>query len=211
MHPVSTNKYEHKQGAMTMNGRFGIGEYDEVDEAYDESDEAYDESDEAYDEAAPRRPQRPQRPPVRTAPRQSAYRPRPNPAANANVVTQAQLQAALARVNSQIATNSNAIKTVDGRVRGLSSEQARITSSLRKEIAERKKQEEATRKEIQATKELAAFLPIIAKDNPLIGLLAVGGLGGGSPFGGGSGGDSSSNNGLMFAIVLSTLFKPSAP
>jgi len=191
---------------MTMNGRFGIGEYDEVDEAYDDSDEAYDDSDEAYDEAAPRRQQRP---PVRTALRQNAYQPRPNPAANANVVTQAQLKAALARVNGQIATNSHAIKTVDGRVRGLSSEQARITASLRKEIAERKKQEEATRKEIQATKELAAFLPIISQGNPLIGLLAVGGLGGGSPFGGGGGSDSS-NNGLMFAIVLSTLFNKSS-
>jgi hypothetical protein len=174
---------------------FGIGETDESDEAFDESDEAFDE---AFDEAIRRSGRRP---PVQTAARQSAYRQRPNN----DFVTQAQLQAALARVSGQIATNSTAIKTVDGRVRTVSSEQARLTSALRKEIADRKKEEDGLRKDIQSTRELAAILPLIAKNNPMISLLA---LGGGSLFGGSGtgtgalGGDSTSNL-LLLALVLS--------
>lgn len=178
-----------------MNAAYGLGEMDEMDEM----DEAYDESDEAYDEASPRRGRT--RPPVRTAPRQSAYRPRPNN----NFVTQAQLQAALARVSSQISTNAAAIKTLDGRVRSVSDEQARMTTALRKEVADRKKEDEALRKEIQSAKELAVILPLIAKDNPLIGLLALG-TGSGSLFGGSSttGSDSTSNV-LLLALAFGGL------
>jgi len=181
-----------------MNSTYGIGELDEMDEGIGE----YDESDEgAYDEALfPRG--LPTRPPVRTAPRQTAFRPRPNN----NSVTQAQLQAALARVSAQIATNSTAIKTLDGRVRGVSNEQARVTAGLRKEIADRKKEEEVLRKEIQSAKELSVILPLIAKDNPLIGLLALG-SGSGSLFGGGGGtgsGDSTSNL-LLVALAFGGL------
>jgi hypothetical protein len=183
-----------------MNAVYGIGELDETDEAFDE---AFDESDEAYDEAAPRRGVLP--PPVRTAPRQSAFRPRPNN----NFVTQAQLQAALARVSSQIATNSTALKTLDGRLRGVTSEQARMTMALRKEIADRKKDAEVMRKEIQSAKELAVILPLIAKDNPLIGVLALGGgsLFGGSPSTNGAApaaGDSTSNI-LLLALAFGGL------
>ena len=168
-----------------MTAMFGIGETDEMDEAFDE---AYDESDEAYDEAVRRRPTR--RPPVPTAPRQSAYRPRPNN----DTVTQAQLQAALARVSGQIATNSTAIKTVDGRVRSVSSEQARVTSALRKEVADRKKLEETLRKELQSTRELAVILPLIGANNPMVALLA---LSNPSMFAGGDSGSA-----IAFAIAL---------
>ena len=113
-------------------------------------------------------------------------------------VTQAQLKAALDRVSGQIATNSTAVKTLDTRVRGVSSEQARMTAAARKEVAERKKESEAIRKEIQSAKELAVVLPLISGGNPLIGLLA---LGGGSLFGGSASGDSTSNL-LMLALVL---------
>ena len=174
-----------------MAAPYGIGE---ADEAYDEAfDEASDESDEAYDEAI--RPGRP----VQTAAKQTAYRPRPNN----NSVTQAQLQAALARVSGQIATNSTAIKTLDGKVRGVAGEQARVTAGLRKEVADRKKEEELMRKEIQSAKELGVILPLIAPGNPMIGLLALGG--GGSLFGGsGSGGDSTSNL-LILALAFGGL------
>ncbi len=176
----------------------------ELDEFISEADgeswaDAADEVDEALDEA--RRGGR--RPPVRTSGGGNTYRPRPNN----NFVTQAQLQAALGRVSGQIATNSTAIKTVDGRVRGLTSEQVRVTSALRKEIAERKKDAEAVRREIQSTREMAAILPIVAKNNPIVGLLALG-MGGGSFLGGGgsaTAGDTSSW--LLPAIVLPALAK----
>lgn len=155
-----------------MTTAYGLHETDETDEM-DEIDEAFDEA--VRNRAAPRRP-------VQTASRQTAFRPPPRP--GTDMVTQAQLQAALARVNAQIATNSTAIKTVDARTRALSTEQARLTVAVRKEIADRKKEEEVMRREVQAAKELAVILPLIAKDNPLIGLLALGS--GGSLFGGSS-------------------------
>jgi hypothetical protein len=177
----------------------------ELDEAYDEYDE-YDELGEydEFDEAARRRGRAPRRAPVRTAGRQNAYRPQPN----TSPVTQAQLQAALARVSSQITTNSNAIKTLDGRVRSASTEQARTTAMLRKEIADRKAAETTTRREIQSAREMAVLLPLIAGDNPLIGLLLVGG--GGSLFGGSSdpaAAGSGMNNSLVMALVLSEALK----
>lgn len=191
-----------------MTTTYGIGELDEAYEGI--SDEAYEENDEGYEEAV-RRPGGFFSQAVPTAGRQSAYRPRANPAAASTAVTQAQLQLALARVSSQIGTNSTAIKTLDGRVRGVSREQERATAALRKEVVERKKHQEALSKEIQSTRELAAILPIIAKDNPMLGLLLMGG-GGGSLFGGTGGtSDSTSNstsNLVMMALVMGPLLSP---
>ena len=141
-----------------MNGIYGIGE----EEAFDEtSDETYDESyDEAYDEA--RRPRRVPGRPVNTAKRGSAYQPRPN----TTTVTQAQLQAALARVSAQINVNSTAIKTVDGRTRAIAAEQARFTSGIKKEYADRKKDILAVRKDLQATREASLLGPILGQLAP---------------------------------------------
>ena len=179
-----------------MNVAYGTSEFDEMDEGFDES---FDENDESLDEAVRRRGG--SRPPVRTAPRGSAYRPRPNN----DFVTQAQLQAVLARVNGQITTNSAAIKTLDGRVRSVSNEQARMATALRKEVADRKKEEEVLRKEIQSAKELGVILPLIAKDNPLIGLLALGTGGGGLLGGGGGTGGDSTSNLLLLALAFGGL------
>ena len=178
-------------------------QFPELDEAYDE---AYDEDDESaeydeYDEALRNRGFRPS--PVKTAPRGSAYKPRPT---NNGPVTQAQLKEALAIVSRQVATNGTAIKTLDGRVRGVTSEQARATTMLRKEIAQRKKDKDAFTKELQSTRELAALLPIIAKDNPIIGLLAAT-SGGGGLFGGGSAGSDSTGSLLMTVLLLGGLGK----
>ena len=140
-----------------MSGIYGT-ESEAYDEAYDESsDEAFDE---AYDEARRRRPA-PR--PVGTAGRGSAFQPRPS----TSPVTQAQLQAALARVSQQINVNSTAIKTVDGRTRGLAVEQAKFGAGLKKEFADRKKDILAVRKDLQATREAGVLLPIL-------GLLAPG-------------------------------------
>src|SRR5437899_902118 len=97
-------------------------------ETYPEYTETYPEYSEANWGEARRKPAPP---PVRTAPRQNAYVPRP--AGTGNPVTQAQLQAALARVSSQISVNSNAIKTVDNRLRGVASDVGRQGAALRKE------------------------------------------------------------------------------
>lgn len=179
-----------------MSQLYGFPELDEYDESYDE----YDEYDESYDEAV-RRPTA-RRAPVRTAPRGSAYKPRPTAT---GPVTQAQLKEALAVVSRQVATNSTAIKTIDGRVRGVTTEQARTTAMLRKEIVDRKKDQETFKKELQSTRELAALLPIIAKDNPIIGLLAAS-SGGGGLFGGGSGTDGTGSL-LMTVLLLGGLGK----
>ena len=139
-----------------MNGNYGINESEAYDEALDESpDEAFDEAyDEAFDEA--RRGRRPFKPIV--PPRAStAYKARPS----TSVVTQAQLQLALAKVSQQINTNSKAIKIVDGRVRSVSAEQSRVSAGLRKELADRKKAILDVRKDLQSTREITALIPLL--------------------------------------------------
>src|SRR5262249_54398281 len=77
---------------------------------------------------------------------------------------------ALARVSQQINTNSNAIKTVDGRTRTLAAEQTKFASGLKKEYADRKKDILAVRKDLQATREASVLLPILttlAPGNPI--------------------------------------------
>src|SRR5690349_11464762 len=64
-----------------------------------------------YSEARRRRPP----PPVRPASGASAFRARSS--GPSGPVTQAQLEAALARVRQQLTANATAIKTIDGRVR----------------------------------------------------------------------------------------------
>jgi hypothetical protein len=162
-------------------------------ESYGDSSGEYNEA--SYGEAGYGEARRPS--PVRTAPRQSAYTPRPS--GTSAPVTQVQLQAALARVSQQIGTNSNAIKTVDGRVRGLATEQGRITTGLRKEVTDRKKDADALRRDLQSTRELSALLPLVTAGQtgpiatlaPLLFLLPPGTL-----TGGGSG-DASSNSGSL--------------
>lgn len=136
----------------------------EAAEAYDEGlDEAYDEAwDEGYEEARP--PPRGGMPlprPVPTAGRGSAYRPRPAPGATQAPVTQAQLQAALARVSSQMGTNSKAITTLDGRVRSVTAEQTRLTAAMRKESADRKKDIDKLRGDLQSTTQLIALISLL--------------------------------------------------
>lgn len=134
-----------------MSGLYGINEA-ENEEAYDgEFDGEYDGE---YEEA--RRPRKPARP-VSTAPRGSAYQPRPS----VSTVTQAQLQAALARVSQQINVNSNAIKTVDARVRSVASDTARLSTQMKKGTGDRHKDILAVRKDLQMTREVSALLPLL--------------------------------------------------
>ena len=170
----------------------------------------YDSEYTEYGEA--RAPRRRPAPPVRTAPRQSAYSPRPS--GTGAPVTQQQLQAALARVSQQIGVNSNAIKTVDGRVRGVVAEQGRMGGALRKEMADRKKDTDGLRRELQSTRELSALIPLVAQPGTTLGNIAplahllpsetfTGGGGGGGT--GGSGGTGSSllgGSGIVALIAI---------
>lgn len=98
----------------------------ELDELLSEADEfESDESDES-DEARRRRGGR--RPPVRTARRGNAVPQRPA----AGFATKAELTATANRLDARIATNSTAIKSVEGRVNTLSSDTSKLRTDLNK-------------------------------------------------------------------------------
>jgi hypothetical protein len=106
----------------------------------DESDEMVGvfETDEADEREAAERSWR-IRSPVRTATGRGIVQPqRP---AQGNVVTQAQLQAALAGIANQIRTNSDAINTVNTKVSSMSKDLDRLNIAIKKEAERRKKSE----------------------------------------------------------------------
>lgn len=173
--------------------------FEAFDEDYDEDfdevfGEDYDEDfDEDYDEA--RRGRRSKRrgrgmKRARPAGRGKSFRKPPAPASNA--VTQAQLKSALAVVDKKIGTNSSAIKVVDTRGRRTASEQGRMGSALRKEITDRKKENEAMRNNLQTF----AIAPLLFKGTSLESIAPLLILGDG--FGGSSSSSSSSNSGGLF-------------
>lgn len=100
-----------------------LGPYFESDELL-ESDELYetDESDE-FDEARRRR-----RPVVRTAKRGGNVPPRPQQ----GFATRAELTATANRIDAKIATNSNAIKTVEGRLNTISTDHTKLRTDVNK-------------------------------------------------------------------------------
>jgi hypothetical protein len=184
-----------------------------------ESDES-DESDEAV-----RRPFRSFRPPA-TAPGRNLVPPKPQ----AGYVTEARLEAALARVGAQIKTNADAIKAVNGRLNTVSADISRQAVALKKETEERKK--DTARLASQG--QLMALLPLLTTPktaqlaNPvdtipagskvlldggdslstLLPLLLVGGLGSGTGLGsGGGGGDAGSLGGLDPLLLVLLLSK----
>ena len=122
----------------------------EYDREYTTEREPWERLDEA----------RRQPPPVRTAPRQSAYTPRTT--GTTNPVSQAQLAAFGARVTQQIGVNSTAIRTLDGRVRGVISDQGKQGAALRKEIMDRKKATDKLTGDLKSTRELGAIVGLIS-------------------------------------------------
>ena len=163
-------------------------------EYYEPGETDYDSEDadaEAFNDIGEARRIRP----IKTAPRQSAFTPRAT--SSPSYVTQVQLQTALARVSQQIGVNSTAIKTLDGRVRGTAAEQGRLGAGLRKETADRKKESDTLRRNLESTRELSALLPLVAKSGTTLGNLAplafllppdvLGGATGGSSSGSSSG------------------------
>lgn len=101
-----------------------------------------------------RRPARPVRRPVPTGRGTGYYKPRiPN-----QNVTQQQLTAALAKISKDVKANAVGVKTVGGRVDTLAAEQKRQADLLRKEVADRKKDAEKMKQNLQ----LAALLPLLS-------------------------------------------------
>ncbi len=178
-----------------------------------------DESDEA-DEMAEQRTRRRNWPRPSTATGTGLVPPKPQ----TGYVTEARLQAALARVGAQIKTNSDAIKALNTRASTLSAEQARQVTALKKEVEERKK--DTARLASQA--QLLALLPLLqtpktiqltsAIDNLpagtkvlvdggdslslLLPLLLVGGSGSGTGLGTGSAGGESGGLGGLDPLLL---------
>lgn len=134
---------------------------DDLDEMeYDEDDvfEMFGEDEEDDSDFAERRRRRRglrRRRAPRTARGRGYYRQRPSN----KYVTQAQLQTALAKVGKDVKTNAAAIKTINGRINTLSSEQSRQAAALKKEIKDRKAESAKLKNNIQ----MATLLPLLTK------------------------------------------------
>jgi len=193
-----------------MNGYEYALESDESFES-DESDEAYDESDEFAERKGRGRP--PRINPGRTGRGTGLFRPRP---VNGNkYVTQAQLEAGLARVGKQISANSEAIKKVATQANKINSELGAATTRLDKQVGELKKEVKKQAEtsllltllqgtpEIQKTTATVGTQTVLTdvsvkKTDILLPIVLLSGLGGGGGLGGGD-----SSNMLLLALALS--------
>jgi hypothetical protein len=159
----------------------------------------------------------------RGAPRRPSPQPsfKPRPAAGTpQYVTQAQLEAALARSDAKVKTVADGVSTISARVNA-------VTSATRKEADERKKALDTTNKDLNQKMQLMAMLPVlitpktktvldidgvtqdevvVADDsslNKLLPLLLMTGMGSAGGFG--TSGDGSADGGnsmMMMAMVL---------
>ncbi|NRF65725.1 hypothetical protein HLB44_01875 [Aquincola sp. S2] len=116
----------------------------------------YDESDES-DEAKRRRGARG---PVRTAKRGGNVPPRPTP----GFATRAELTATANRLDAKIATNSGAIKAVEGRVNTLSTEQTKLRTDVNK-----------LQGSINDVRNMAMLMPLLTSQTTRTVTTAVGG------------------------------------
>ncbi|MEA2561101.1 MAG: hypothetical protein QOH06_2605 [Acidobacteriota bacterium] len=123
-----------------MNGYEYALENDEFFEN-DESDEFFenDESDEFSERRRKRGGRPPRINPGRTGRGTGLFKPRPA-GGTSKFVTQAQLEAGLARVGKQIGANSEAIKKVATQANKINSELGAATSRLDKQVGELKKE-----------------------------------------------------------------------
>jgi hypothetical protein len=170
------------------------------------------DSEADFSERAPKRPSS-----------QPSFKPRPAPTPGG--VTQAQLEAALSRVDGKIKTVADGVSTINSRL-------ASIASATKKEIEERKKGLDGQGKDLNQKLQMLALLPLLVQTpsstlktplldsngNPtitavstpdtntldtLLPLLLVSGLGGTSSSGGLSlGGDGSDGGMMLLALAL---------
>jgi hypothetical protein len=122
----------------------------------DEADELYEpeEADESLWSDLPAQMRMIRPPTVATG--RGLYRPRPQ----TQYVTQAQLQAALARVSAQERTNANAIRQVSSRV-------STTAAAVNKEASDRKKETGKIRSNLSQTQQLSAILPFLTQPSSL--------------------------------------------
>lgn len=180
----------------------------EASEAWDD-DSTFDnwdnesESTDSFESARRRRGRGPMRP-VPAARGLNAFRPRPNTGAT-GAVTQAQLQAALARVRTEVTANANGIKTLDGRVRTVATDQKNFETATRKQV-------DKLKSDLKTTQTLSALVPLIAPPGstfgnvaPLIHLVGPDLMGGSSTTSGSSSGGllgGGSNNLIAIGALL---------
>jgi hypothetical protein len=174
------------------------------------------DSEADFSERAPKRPSS-----------QPSFKSRP-PAGTPSAVTQAQLEAALSRVDGKIKTVADGVSTINSRL-------ASIASATKKEVEERKKGVDSQSKDLNQKLQMLALLPLLIQTptaaNPTAGgnalkdgsgntitaistpdtnnldsilpLLLVSGLGGtGSSGGLGLGGDGSDGGIMLLALAL---------
>ena len=147
---------------------------------------------------------RPKPRPVSTAKGRPLTTPRGGAGGTGNLVTQAQLDAALARARTEITANATAIKTVDSRVRTSISDMQRLQSITRKDM-------DKLQSDLRTTQTLSALVPMLTANAdesikslaPLVHLLPSGALTGSSSGTSPSGSNSllGGNNNSLIAIA----------
>ncbi|MFV0645741.1 MAG: hypothetical protein ACK5NN_14825 [Sphingomonadaceae bacterium] len=123
--------------------------------------------------------------------------------------SKAELDATAKRLDGRIATNANAIKSLDGRTRATEVEIGKVGASLRKEIAIRKKQTNEIKKGLDESRQIAMMMPIISsmskgddKMTMMLPIMMYSGAFGGSS---GSGGDANSNAMMMPLMMMAIM------
>lgn len=187
-----------------------------IDDLVEELEEDYEESDGLEEMIESRRRRRPR---PRTATGRNLSTPRPQ----GNYVTQVQLQTALQKVSEEIQTNSRAVGVLNSRVEAVAADQAKQLVAIRKEISERRKQDDQQKRDVRQQLSLLAILPLITGpksreivinnekikvlvdegdtfDQILPLMLISGGMGGGS--GSDGGGYDSTMMPMMMALAL---------
>ncbi|HEV2817119.1 MAG TPA: hypothetical protein VGW40_07865 [Allosphingosinicella sp.] len=134
------------------------------DESADYADFS-DYSDYAGDYSEARGRRKPVPRPVKGASGAPVFRKRPAPGAASNSVTQAQLEAALARVRQQITANATAIKTIDGRVRTVIADTQKLQAQTRKTV-------DKLRSDLRTTQTLSALIPLLTANNAKLASIA---------------------------------------
>jgi hypothetical protein len=190
-------------------------------EAFEASEwESESESESEAAEAAGRKP--PKRPSS-----QPSFRPRPAPGAQAQYVTQTQLEAALARSDGKVKTVADGVSTINARL-------ASLAAMAKKEAETRKKSVDTGNKDLNSKLQMLALLPLLVTPpttqkvsvvgatlqdetgktinhlvkpdksslDALLPLLLVSGMGSPGASGIGLGGDGSDGSMMMLALVL---------
>lgn len=182
----------------------------ESDFEFDEFDEAgeFDESDERFRRRRVGSAAGGFRPGLRLPPRGNAtVRP-----SRGGYATKAELDATAKKLDGRIATNSTAIKTLDGRSRSTEREVGSVSAALKKEITIRKKETADLKKGLDESRQIAMIMPLLGGGDDsfsrMLPMLMYGGMLGGS--GGSSGGDSGNNSMMMTMMMLIALQPPAA-